>query len=87
MNFVMGLAMWGWDAVRTVWNAATWRDVLVLLILVGLWRVGRNVRRVLVRLRELGDKVEDMDTATQLYVRRRDLDEKVDRIERILGVN
>jgi hypothetical protein len=40
-----------------------------------------------VRLRELGDKVEDMDTATQLYVRRRDLDEKVDRIERILGVN
>ena len=84
MSVVIGLAAWGWDAARAAWNAMTWRDVLLLLILVGVWGVRRNVRRVASRLHELREKMDAMEELTRLFLRRRD--EKVDRIERILGV-
>ena len=84
MSVVIGLAVWGWDAVRAAWNAMTWRDVLLLLILVSVWGVRRNVRRVVSRLHELCEKIDDMNELSRLFLRRRD--EKVDKIERILGV-
>ena len=84
MSVVIDLAMWGWDAVRAAWNAMTWRDVLLLLIVVGVWGVRRNVRRVVSRLHELCEKIDDMNELSRLFLRRRD--EKVDKIEKILGV-
>jgi hypothetical protein len=84
MNVVMGLAVWGWDAVRAAWSGMTWRDVLLLLIFLGLWGVRRKVRRVMLQLHEVREKLDDMNELNRLFLRRND--EKVDRIERILGV-
>ncbi len=84
MRVVIELTVWGWDAVRAAWNAMTWRDVLLLLILVGVWAVRRNARRVVLRLQELCEKIDDMNELSRLFLQRRD--EKVDKIERILGV-
>jgi len=80
----MGLAVWVWDAIRAWWNGLTWRDVLLLLILAGVWGVRRNVRRVVSRLHELRENIDDMNELTRLCLQRRD--EKVDKIERILGL-
>jgi len=84
VNVGMGLAVWAWDALRAAWNAMTWRDVLLLLILVGVWGVRRNVRRVLSRLHEMHEKIDGMYELSRLVLQRHD--EKVGRIERILGV-
>jgi hypothetical protein len=85
MRVVIDLAVWGWDAVRAAWNAMTWRDVLLLLILVGVWGVRRNVRRVVSRLQELREKIDDMEELNRLVLRRHE--EKVDKIQRILGTS
>jgi hypothetical protein len=84
MRVVIDGAVWGWDAVRAAWNAMTWRDVLLLLILVGVWGVRRNVRRVVSRLQELREKIDDMEELNRLVLRRHD--EKIDKIERTLSV-
>ena len=84
MSLVSGLALWILDAIRVWWNGLTWRDVLLLLILLGLWGALRELGLILSRLQELREKVDDMKELTRLFLRRRD--EKVDKIERILGV-
>ena len=85
MRVVIGLAAWGWDAARAAWNAMTWRDGLLLLIFVGVWGARRNGRRVLVRLHKVRETIDDMNELNRLFLQRRD--ERVDKIERILGVN
>jgi hypothetical protein len=85
MSVGIGFAVWGWDAIRAAWNAMTWRDGLLLLIFVGVWGARRNGRRVLVRLHKVRETIDDMNELNRLFLQRRD--ERVDKIERILGVN
>jgi len=45
ISLVIGIALWVWDAIRAWWNTLTWRDVLLLLILLGLWASLRDLGR------------------------------------------
>jgi len=76
MSLVMGIAVWVWDAIRAAWNALTWRDVLPLLILLGLWAGLRDLGRVLWRVRQLHEKVDEREDFSRVYKRLQDLDDK-----------
>jgi len=88
MSLVIGIALWVWDAIRAWWNTLTWRDVLLLLILLGLWASLRDLGRILWRLRELHEKVderEDFKDFSRFYKRLQDVDDKIEKIQRTLG--
>ena len=86
MSLVKGIAVWVWDAIRAAWNALTWRDVLPFLILLGLWAGLRDLGRVLWRVRQLHEKVDEREDFSRVYKRLQDLDDKIRTIQRALGV-
>ena len=88
MSLVVGIALWVWDAIQAWWNTLTWRDVLLLLILLGLWASLRDLGRILWRLRQLHEKVderEDFKDFSRFYKRLQDVDDKIENIQRTLG--
>jgi hypothetical protein len=88
MSLVVGIALWVWDAIQAWWNTLTWRDVLLLLILLGLWASLRDLGRILWRLRQLHEKVderEDFKDFSRFYKRLQDVDDKIENIRRTLG--
>jgi hypothetical protein len=85
ISLVIGIALWVWDAIRAWWNTLTWRDVLLLLILLGLWASLRDLGRILWRLRQLHEKVderEDFKDFSRFYKRLQDVDDKIENILR-----
>ena len=87
MSLVSGLALWILDAIRVWWNGLIWRDVLLLLILLGLWGALRELGLVLSRLQELPEKAYEIrgDDVSEVYSQLHALHEKVDTIQRTLG--
>ena len=87
MSLIIGLALWILDAIRAWWNGLTWRDVLLLLILLGLWGALRELGLVLSRLQELREKAYEIrgDDVSEVYSQLHALHEKVDTIQRTLG--
>jgi len=88
MSLVMEIALWVGDAIREWASTLTWRDVLLLLILLGLWASLRDLGRILWRLRELHEKVderEDFKDFSRFYKRLQDVDDKIEKIQRTLG--
>ena len=87
MSRVMEIAWWVGDAIREWASTLTWRDGLLLLILLGLWTTLRDVGRVLWRLRQLHEKVderEDFNDFSRFYKRLQDVDDKIDKLQRTL---
>lgn len=87
MSLVIGIALWVWDAIRAWLNTLTWRDALLVLILLGLWAALRDLGRVLWRLRQLHEKVderEDFKDFSRFYRRLQDVDDKIEKIQRTL---
>jgi hypothetical protein len=86
-SLVMELAVWVGDAIRAWASTLTWRDGLLLLILLGLWTALRDLGRLLWRLRQLHEKVderEDFNDFSRFYQRLQDIDDKLDNLQRTL---
>lgn len=89
MSLVVEIALRVWDAIRMCWDALSWRDVPLFLILLGLWACLRDLDRVLWRLRRLHEKVgerEDFNDFSRFYKRLQEVDDKIDALQRTLGV-
>ncbi len=89
MSVVVEIAVWAWDAIRMCWDALSLRDVLLFLILLGLWACLRDLDRILWRLRRLHEKVgerEDFNDLSRFYKRLQEVDDKIDALQRTLGV-
>jgi hypothetical protein len=85
MSLIMGIAVWVGDMLRAWASTLTWRDGLLLLILLGLWASLRDVGRVLWRLRQLHEKVgerADFNDFSRFYRRLQDIDDKLDNLQR-----
>ena len=87
MSRVMEIAWWVGDAIREWASTLTWRDGLLLLILLGLWTTLRDLGRLLWRLRQLHEKVderEDFNDFSRFYKRLQGVDDKIDKLQRTL---
>src|SRR5512143_3067114 len=87
MDLVMEIALWVGDAIREWASTLTWGDGLLLLILLGLWTALRDLGRLLWRLRQLHEKVderEDFHDFSRFYKRLQGVDDKIDKLQRTL---
>ena len=85
MGLIMGIAVWVGDAIGEWASTLTWRDGLLLLILLGLWTTLRDLGRLLWRLRQLHEKVDeraDFNDFSRFYRRLQDIDDKLDNLQR-----
>lgn len=83
MGLVIAIAWWIWDLLQKAWKAMTWRDVLLLLLFLGMWAALRELGRIASQLGKLCEQIEALEERNRLVLQRHD--EKLDKIQRGLG--